>query len=117
MEKWSRFQLLLDEGANTEAIDDHSRTPLSAAAERNEEVAARLLLDNSANIEAADDMGRTPLVLAMAKSERAGLSGLRLQKMTILVQLLIAQGANIDATDCEVTSALSFANSFSVIAL
>jgi ankyrin repeat protein len=80
-------QLLLDEGANVDAIDsDYGRTPLSWAAERGHEAVVRLLLDNGAAVDAVDnEYGQTPLSWAIEQGHEA------------VVRLLLDKGAAVDA--------------------
>ena len=59
-------KLLLDKNqADINSKDDHSRTPLSRAAENGSEEVVRLLLDHNADVESKDGYGRTPLLLAV----------------------------------------------------
>ncbi|EPE06410.1 ankyrin repeat protein [Ophiostoma piceae UAMH 11346] len=80
-------QLLLDKGADVEAKDNNSRTPLSYAASQGYEALARLLLDKGADIDAKDDNGQTPLSYAASQGYEA------------LARLLLDKGADIDAKD------------------
>jgi ankyrin repeat protein len=55
---------LLDKGVNTEAQNEHGKTPLIEAASENREAIVKLLLDRGANIE-ANLNGATTLATAV----------------------------------------------------
>ena len=78
-------QLLLDNGADIEAMNDSGETALVGAAAGGHEAIVRLLLDKGADIEAKDDSGRTALVRAAARGHEA------------TVRLLLDKGADIEA--------------------
>lgn len=73
--------VLLDRGADLEAVDKHGLTPLHGAAFKGNSGAVSALLDHGANIDAVDDGGATPLSLACSPGvvallrARAGRSG------------------------------------------
>ncbi|KAJ5655031.1 hypothetical protein N7490_002034 [Penicillium lividum] len=79
--------LLLQNGANTEAEDDHGRTPLSHAAERGGLEVAAMLLQNNANVEAEDKIGQTPLSWAARKGNET------------MATILLQNNANVEAQD------------------
>lgn len=56
-------QILLVQGANTEAVDKEEGTPLHLAAFYGHVEIARILLGKGANRKAADYIGQTPLIL------------------------------------------------------
>ncbi|KAK3378980.1 hypothetical protein B0T24DRAFT_610459 [Lasiosphaeria ovina] len=55
------LQLLVDQGAEVDAKDQGSQTPLSRAASGGYEAIVQLLLDRGAEVDAEDQYGRTPL--------------------------------------------------------
>ena len=57
-------KMLLQHGANINAISQHKKTALSVAVEANHENAVKLLIENGANINAVNDSGATALDLA-----------------------------------------------------
>ena len=85
----SSVVLLLDHGADLEAMDDKGRTPLHEAVEFNTDPAvAAVLLDHGANIEARADEGITPLHRAAENNVEPAVAA-----------LLLDQGADIAARD------------------
>jgi ankyrin repeat protein len=86
------IEMLLDHGANTEAVDEEGRTPLLitsfAGSDEVDRVAiVDMLLQHGANTEAVDKEGKTPLILALH------------QKHQGIVDILIDHGANVNAKD------------------
>ncbi|KAH8890021.1 hypothetical protein GQ53DRAFT_766445 [Thozetella sp. PMI_491] len=86
-------QMLLDNGATTEAKDNNGWTPLLWASAKGYEAVVRQLLDNGAATEAKDNYGQTPLSRAAASGhetvvrllkQRAQLSNYR--KLAILIR-------------------------------
>lgn len=89
--------LLIREGANVNAIDDHRFTPLhNAAAEGHVEVVS-LLVSNGGSINARSEDGATPLYFA-AKSGHLGAA-----------KVLIGSGAKLDERDNQGNSPLTMA--------
>ncbi len=85
----SSVVLLLDHGADIEAMDDKGRTPLHEAVEFNTDPAvAAVLLDHGANIEARADEGITPLHRAAENNVEPAVAA-----------LLLDRGADIAARD------------------
>ena len=78
-------RLLLDRGANINAINDYERTALMWAANTGHTDVVRLLLDRGANINAVDGDGDTALMSASESGH------------TYTVRLLLDRGANINA--------------------
>lgn len=58
------FSLLLEHGANINALDAYGFTPLHEAAKANDLIAATCLINNGANVKAETNKGSTPLCLA-----------------------------------------------------
>lgn len=77
------LRLLLDKGANIDARDKGSGTPLKNASKSGYEEEARLLLERNADIEATDYWGRTPLFFADVP----------------IMKLLLKLGAQVDVVD------------------
>ncbi|XP_073303652.1 ADP-ribosylation factor GTPase-activating protein AGD3-like isoform X1 [Primulina huaijiensis] len=59
------IELLLQYGANINAVDSRGHTPLHRCIVRGKSSLVKLLLTRGANLQAADDQGKTPLQLAM----------------------------------------------------
>ena len=90
-------RLLLSDGADVNALDDHSNTPLIAACgffhgaklTGSCESVVRLLLEGSADCNAQDDMGRTALYNAIHHWKGA------------IIPLLLEYGADVNTKDCK----------------
>jgi ankyrin repeat protein len=78
-------QLLLEKGANTEALDSYKENPLHLAALRGNVAIVQLLLEKGANIKALNENNESPIHLAAKKGRGA------------IVKLLLEKGANIEA--------------------
>ena len=85
-------RLLLNNGANIEAMDDDCRTPLSLASERGNEAVGRLLLDKGINIEARDEDCRTPLSYATGNGHEARAEGDQLYTSGHSLNLYLKRG-------------------------
>lgn len=80
-------ELLLEKGANIEAKDGQTLTPLLSAVHYGGEQMVKLLLEKGADIEAKDNNGQTPLSSAVHyRGEQ-------------IVKLLLRKGANVEAKD------------------
>lgn len=90
-------QLLLDEGADTEAKNSGGETPLHSAAIRGQEGIVRLLLDNGADTKAKNSEGETPLHFAVFLRHEG------------IVRLLLNNGAETEAKNSEGKTPLHFA--------
>ncbi|KAK9441880.1 Pfs, NB-ARC and Ankyrin domain protein [Metarhizium brunneum] len=91
-------KLLLEKGANIEAIDNlYDQTPLLWAAGDGHEAVVKLLLEKGADIKAKDDTGQTPLSWAAKNGHEA------------VVRLLLEKGADIDIRDRNGRTPLSWA--------
>jgi len=101
--------LLLDYKADVGLTDAEGNTPLHYAAAMNNKPAMELLLAKGARIDAKSNLGRTPLHLAADESARAALlATIHLVKGSVastaardeeVLELLLANGAKIDAKD------------------
>ena len=78
-------QLLLENGANTNAKRNDGWAPLHDAAAQGHEEIAELLIANGADINTKDDGERTPLYAAAGKGQKN------------IVEILIAKGADVNA--------------------
>ncbi|RYP03601.1 hypothetical protein DL764_005031 [Monosporascus ibericus] len=90
-------QLLFDKGAELDAKDSNSRTPLLWAAENGHKEIVQLLLDEGAKTDTKDNDGRTPLLLAVETEHKE------------IVQLLLDKGAEVDLKDKDGRMPLSWA--------
>ena len=84
-ETWTKF--LLEKGANPSLADKKGMTPLMHATLLGFVEGAKILLKRGALANATNDMGETALILAVHN------------KNTVLIRLLMKQGANPDKTD------------------
>ena len=83
------IELLLHEGANTEAIDKEENTPLLRAVATGNALSLAALLETGAKREARDSRGRTPLLLSCRRGDAAS------------VKLLLRAGADKEARDTQ----------------
>uniref|UniRef100_A0A8C6XP79 Uncharacterized protein n=1 Tax=Naja naja TaxID=35670 RepID=A0A8C6XP79_NAJNA len=86
---------LISKGAKLEVKDNKGRTPLHRAAEKGHDKAVNRLLQAGANMYSLDQEGRTPFHLANQNHD--------------LVQVLLKNGALVDARDERGQTALSYA--------
>ncbi|OUC43395.1 KH domain protein, partial [Trichinella nativa] len=94
-------QVLLEHGANLEALNPAMETALSKAAENGHVTVTKLLLSEGANVEQADRNGQTPLMKAAKNGH------------LVIVELLLSRGADINRlTPGREHTALSLACSF-----
>ena len=77
-------RLLLENGADMNALDMYGETALVGAAEQGHETIVRLLLEKGADIEAKDEDGQTALILSAGSAHEA------------VTALLLEKGADID---------------------
>lgn len=80
-------ELLLNEGANINALERRKWTPLHTAVKNGKMEVAELLLDRGANVNAVDNLDMTPLHFALKYNREE------------LVRLLLDRGANLNAVD------------------
>lgn len=124
-----RVRELLAQGADVEARDAHSATPLLRAARYGYTDIAALLIKKGAEVNAKDDaIGATPLILAasrghtdttklliekgadvnaQAKDGKTSLMGAAYAGFIDIAKLLIMKGANINAKDAKDETALA----------
>ena len=95
-------QLLLERGADVNARNKNQETPLHIASSLSMLEVARMLLDHGANIHAENVHGQTPLHIM---SQRA----IHTRDESDLVQLLLSQGAEVNARDKNQATALLLA--------
>lgn len=81
----SMVRLLLDKGANVEAVDQHKKTPLHHAVIEGFEEMVKLLLGKGAKVKVKDYRGSTPLQVAIAKGANP------------IISMLLDNGADIEA--------------------
>lgn len=99
----SMVRLLLDKGANIEAVDQHKKTPLHHAVIEGFEEMVRLLLGKGANVKVQDYRGSTPLQIAIAKGANP------------IIVLLLDSGAEMEARNEAGMTALHQAVSYGSI--
>ncbi len=80
-------ELLLNKGANVNAVERRKWTPLHTAVKSGKVQVAELLLDRGANVNAVDNLDMTPLHFALKYNREE------------LVRLLLDRGANVNAVD------------------
>ena len=79
--------MLIENGANIQAKDNDSRTPLIWASGEGNTHTAKMLIENGANIQAKDKDGHTPFSWAIVEGK------------TDTAKMLIDMKANIEAKD------------------
>jgi ankyrin repeat protein len=90
-----RVKILVDAGADIEAVDDKGRTPLLHAAEEGGPGQVKALLEAGANPNAQDQWGYTPLIIALDA-----------WRATEKIPLLLSFGAKPEIQDAEQMSAI-----------
>jgi ankyrin repeat protein len=92
---------LLASGANVNGVDAHATTPLHVAAYHEDPAVAALLVRNGAAVNVRNDAGMTPLHKAMERLAFAPATRKapeeEVAKVTRVVELLLASGAQVDA--------------------
>ncbi|KAJ3110133.1 hypothetical protein HDU96_006884 [Phlyctochytrium bullatum] len=89
--------LLIDSGAEIDAVNKYERTPLHEACVSGRAGFAKLLVDAGANVENVDEWGQKPLHLAVAANSAE------------CVKFLLSTGVNVDAVDADGRTALHIA--------
>ncbi|WP_281508854.1 ankyrin repeat domain-containing protein [Wolbachia endosymbiont (group B) of Pandemis cinnamomeana] len=85
-------ELLLDRGANVNAVDNLDMTPLHFALKYNREELVRLLLDRGANVNAVDKKGRTPLSIVASDDYQIGYCDKPMVVRTIIAYAVVHSG-------------------------
>jgi hypothetical protein len=98
------LKLLLSHGANPDLTDDQGNTALMRAARWNDLPSATYLLENHANINVVAKDGSTALIQACQHDHH--------DTKEQMIQLLVEQGADINATDTRGETALTYAGSY-----
>ncbi|MGL5028592.1 MAG: ankyrin repeat domain-containing protein [Wolbachia pipientis] len=80
-------ELLIEKGANINAVNESKNTPLHAATLSGKREVVELLIGEGAHIDAIDDNGNTPLSWAAEHSQKG------------VIESLLEKGANIDVID------------------
>jgi ankyrin repeat protein len=93
------FAALLDAGADVDEEDDSGITPLMIAAVRADPGAVEYLIERGADVGIRDRTGRTALLLACDGRTEWDRDPTRVDQMTSCARLLVAAGADVDATD------------------
>ncbi len=99
MDRPEAIQLLLDNNADLHAVDNSGKTPLHCASTRAHLQSARLLVIRGANVNAPDHKGNTPLFYVMLLDH--AIFNSRKPIDCEVIQLLLDNHANIDATDSD----------------
>jgi ankyrin repeat protein len=95
-------KILVDAGADIEAVDPNGITPLLMAIADNQAATARLLIERGAKINVTDWYGRTPLWTAvevrnMDEDNGSFENGVEREPMLDLINVLLDKGANPNA--------------------
>lgn len=93
-------EILLDSGANIDALSSHQDTPLLLALQNKHYQVARILIERGCNLTASETSGTSALILA---SSRGALD---------IVHLLLQKGARVDKQNAEGLTALHWATSW-----
>jgi ankyrin repeat protein len=91
--------LLIQHGADAEALSDDGSRPLHLAARQGHAAAATALLDAHADVNSRDNSGRTPFHVAVQSGQAD------------MMQLLLDAGADVEAADYEGLTPLHLASS------
>ena len=89
--------LLIAQGADVNARDIYGTTPLMNAARSGHSEIVQLLIDSGADVHFKDDLGNTPLIDSAKYASEFALK---------VIEILIAEGANVQAKNMYSTTAL-----------
>ncbi|KFY71757.1 hypothetical protein V499_08082 [Pseudogymnoascus sp. VKM F-103] len=96
----SMIQLLLERGADLEAMDIHSATPLHIAAAECSLSIVKLLLDHDAPVNIRDEVGITPLFRAVEQPDPCTIFPDPIERPDLdIAKLLLDHGASINIQD------------------
>ncbi len=130
-------QVLIDNGADVNAVDNDGTTPAMIAAMDGSPETLKVLIDNGADLNSADNAGRTPLILAVLSPETKAdisLSHVTPQAVAMVkpqvieslgeypdvvntVKLLLKAGVDVNAKDKAGKTARDYATDAEVIRL
>ncbi|OXU31849.1 hypothetical protein TSAR_016758 [Trichomalopsis sarcophagae] len=99
-------QILLENGANVDAVDIGGSTALHIAVDTKDEKLAKVLIEAGAQVNARDEYGNTPLHVLLLTAQEDCCNEDRLERMAAL---LIDRGVNVDEQNDNQETPLHFA--------